>query len=290
MKVDVSPGKYVVAVSGGVDSVVLLDLLVQQPQLELVVAHFDHGIRADSTEDRELVATLSQKYGLVFDYGEGKLGLGTSEDQARRARYEYLQQVRKKHKASGVILAHHQDDAVETLVFNVLRGTRRRGMSSLQSTDGIIRPLMGHTKEEIYDYARRNNLKWREDSTNRDEKYTRNWIRRKLLPRLSPKQKRQLTDSYDEARDRNRILDVAVQAQLEELASGQGLDRRKFIALPYSVAREVMTAWLRLNDIQDIDRRLIDQLVVSVKTLPPGKKISLGRVFLNIKVDSLDLT
>jgi tRNA(Ile)-lysidine synthase len=290
MKVDVSPGKYVVAVSGGVDSVVLLDLLVKQPDLELVVAHFDHGIRADSTEDRLLVATLSHKYGLTYEFTEGKLSSGVSENQARQARYDYLRQVCRKHGATEVILAHHQDDAVETLAFNVLRGTKRKGMSSLQSKDGILRPLMGYTKEEIYDYAQRNNLRWREDSTNREEKYTRNWIRRKLLPRLSPKQKRELTESYDKAKSRNKVLDEAVEAQLEELASGQGLDRRQFVALPYSVACEIMAAWLRRNNVPDIDRRMIDQLVVSVKTLPPGKKISLGSQFLSIKTDSLDLT
>jgi tRNA(Ile)-lysidine synthase len=285
----VPPGKYVVAVSGGVDSVVLLDLLVQQPELELVVAHFDHGIREDSTEDRFLVATLSQNYGLSYEFTEGKLGSRVSEDQARQARYDYLRQVCKKHEATGVVLAHHQDDAVETLAFNVLRGTHRKGMSSLQSMDGILRPLMGYTKEEIYDYARRNNLKWREDSTNKDEKYTRNWIRRKLLPRLSKKQKRELTESYDKAKVRNQVLDEAVQAQMKEMAKGQGLDRRKFLALPYSVACEIMTAWLRQNGVQDIDRRLIDQLVVSVKTLPPGKKISLGQAFLSIGPNSLDI-
>jgi len=291
MKVSVPSGKYVVAVSGGVDSVVLLDLLVQQPHLELVVAHFDHGIRSDSIEDRKLVATLSQKHGLKFEFKEGRLGSGTSEERARRARYEYLQQVCKKHDAVGVISAHHQDDALETLAFNVLRGTRHKGMSSLQSTDGIIRPLMNHNKEEIYDYARRNDLKWREDSTNQDEKYTRNWIRRRLMPRLSKKQKSELTDSYNRARSRNQLLDAAVQQQLEELARGQGLDRRQFIALPYSVACEVMAVWLRRHDVKNVDRKLIDQLVVSIKTLSPGKKISLGRqTFLKLSIEEISLS
>lgn len=289
MQIDVEPGKYVVAVSGGVDSVVLLDLLAGMDKLDLVVAHFDHGIRPDSSEDRELVATLSQKHDLTFEFGRGKLGSGASEDQARQARYEFLRQVCNKYKATGVILAHHQDDAVETLAFNVLRGTRRKGMSSLQSTDAILRPLMGYTKEEIYDYARRKDLVWREDSTNADEKYTRNWIRRKLLPKLSKSQKRELVQSYQLSKDRNKVLDVAVKAQLEAVARGQGLDRRQFIALPYSVASEVMVAWLSQNGVRDIDRRLIDQLVVSVKTLQPGKKISLGSVFLTISSDSLDL-
>lgn len=265
-----------VAVSGGVDSVVLLDLLSKQPDLELIVSHYDHGIRADSSEDRQLVATLSHKYGLKYEFTEGKLGAKASESQAREARYEYLRQVCKKHRATGVITAHHKDDALETMAFNLLRGTRRKGVNSLKSRQGILRPLLPYSKQEIRDYAVQHNLQWREDSTNKNEKYSRNWIRRKLLPKLTPRQKDALTSSYAAAVDRNYELDTALQQQLKSLENGEGLDRRKFIALPYSVACEVMADWLRQNRLE-FDRKLIDRLVVSVKTLLPGKKVSVSK-------------
>lgn len=290
MNVQLLPGKYVIAVSGGVDSVVLLDLLAGCPNVELIVAHFDHGIRDDSLKDRQLVETLSQKYQLPFEVGEGKLGPGVSEEEARLARYAFLRQIRKKHGAAAIVTAHHQDDALETAAFNLLRGTKRKGVTSLQSTDAVVRPLIDYSKDDIKQYAHKHNLVWREDSTNSDERYARNWLRRTLLPRLNRDQKRQLHHAYKSAKVRNDEVDVAISEQLDDLKLGEGLNRQKFIALPYSVAAEVMAAWLRQNDVQNIDRRLIDVLVVSAKTLPPGKRISVrSGLFLTIGADRISL-
>jgi tRNA(Ile)-lysidine synthetase-like protein len=103
-----SDGRYVVAVSGGVDSVALLDILRQQTGLELIVAHFDHGIRKDSCQDRLLVEQLAKRYGLTFVYEEAKLGPRTSEETARRARYAFLNKVMREHQAVAIVTAHHQ--------------------------------------------------------------------------------------------------------------------------------------------------------------------------------------
>lgn len=276
MRVSVTPGRYVVAVSGGVDSVVLLDLLSKLPGLELVVAHFDHGIRPDSREDRTLVETLSQKYRLTFEYEEGKLGAGVSENQAREARYRFLQRIRKKTHAQAIITAHHADDAVETMAFNVLRGTKRKGMSSLQSGE-VIRPLLPYSKAEIVAYARKHNLRWREDSTNTDTTFARNWLRHKVLPQLSSKELQALKQQYETAASSNKEVDALVSRQLAGLETEAGLDRRSFIALPHIVAAEVMAAWLRQQHIKPIHHKLIDIAVVSVKTLPPGKSIDLDK-------------
>src|SRR4051812_4288271 len=108
MNVLLEPGKYVVAVSGGIDSVVLLDLLCANPALQLVVAHFDHGIREDSAEDAAFVAALATLQGLEFVTGTAQLGAAASEDTARKARYEFLENVRARHGAAGVVTAHHQ--------------------------------------------------------------------------------------------------------------------------------------------------------------------------------------
>ena len=113
------PGTYVVAVSGGVDSMVLLDLLAKQPDIKLIVAHYDHGIRSDSKLDRELVASSAKKYKIPFVYESGNLGPGTSENQARIARYNFLRKVQKESKADAIVTAHHQDDALETAILNI---------------------------------------------------------------------------------------------------------------------------------------------------------------------------
>src|SRR5690606_31809517 len=98
----------------------LLDMLRQQPQLQVVVAHFDHGIRPDSTEDRRLVQQVAASHGLQFVYHNGSLGSGASEDLARRARYDFLHKLRMATNAKAIITAHHQDDLLETAVYNML--------------------------------------------------------------------------------------------------------------------------------------------------------------------------
>src|SRR4051794_16456164 len=131
MKIYVGPGKYVVAVSGGVDSVGLLDLLRMDPGVKLTVSHFDHGIRDDSHLDRAHVQALARRYQLPFVYDKGALGPGASEAEARTARYQFLDNVKTKTGAHAIVTAHHQDDVLETAIINLLRGTGRKGLSSL---------------------------------------------------------------------------------------------------------------------------------------------------------------
>ena len=106
--------KYIVAVSGGVDSMVLLDMMVRAGAGELVVAHFDHGIRPDSHHDAAFVKKIAEQYGLPFESRREVLGETASEALARERRYAFLRHVAKKHNAQ-IVTAHHLDDLVETV-------------------------------------------------------------------------------------------------------------------------------------------------------------------------------
>jgi len=237
--------------------------------LSLVVAHFDHGIREDSAQDRQLVAAVARDYGLDYVYDEGFLGAGASEARAREARYGFLEQVRVVHDADAIITAHHQDDVVETALLNMLRGTKGRGLGSLRSAGKRVRPLLGVTKADIIAYATEHTLRWREDSTNQDERYVRNYVRRNVVPKMSLSQREQLLQTVHHAQVLQAEID---QLLLPHSQSGQ-LDRRWFIALPHVVAREAMAAWLRQNSVA-FNRRTIERLVVFAKTALPGKAAS----------------
>jgi len=288
MKAQLTPGKYVVAVSGGVDSMVLLDLLHGLPDVELVVAHFEHGIRKDSDEDRKLVEAAAKKYGLPFVFARGNLGAGVSEATARTVRYNFLRQVQKEQNAQAIITAHHQDDVLETAIFNLMRGTGRKGLSALQSTENLTRPLLHIYKDEILAYAREHHIKWREDSTNNDETYKRNFIRRQIMPRLNPQQKAALAAFVSRAQTSNAAID----AMLDELikSGGATMGRQWFIMLPHQVSREVMAAWLRAHDVRDFDRPLIERLVIAAKVALPGKLIDVNAdLVLHVQKHSLEL-
>lgn len=270
MKIEITPGSYVVAVSGGVDSTVLLDLLRLQPGVRLTVAHFDHGIRDDSAVDKELVAEHARRYRLPFVYDAGRLGPGASEAEAREARYAFLRKAQAACGADAIITAHHQDDVLETAIINLLRGTGRKGLSSLTSGEGIIRPLLDVPKSEIIDYARRHGLKWREDATNTDTGYLRNRIRHEILPSWSEADKRRLLALTRHMDEVNRELD-----ELLAPAAQGNLSREWFIMLPHGIAREVVASWLRGQGVREFDRRTLERLVVAGKVAEPGKAIDI---------------
>jgi tRNA(Ile)-lysidine synthetase-like protein len=270
MNINVPPGRYVVAVSGGVDSMSLLHALKSLPDVQLVVAHFDHGIRPDSKEDKKFVEQVAADYDLPFEAASGLLGPDASEAQARERRYEFLEAIRELHNASAIITAHHADDVLETAILNMLRGTGRKGLSSLGSHDKLIRPLTGTTKADILAYATEHGIRWREDSTNADTRYARNYIRQHILPRFTGEQKQRLLEIIGNVRQTNHELDEALEQLLKAQADGNHLSRAYVIQLPHKIAAEVVAAWLRRHGIREFDRKIIERIVVAAKAGRPG--------------------
>ncbi len=271
---------YIIAISGGVDSVVLLDMIARKkPETGVekplyIVAHFDHGIRSDSSEDAKFVESLAKNYGMAFVTKRADLGEGASDESARTARYEFLFNEMKKHNAESVITAHHQDDVIETMIVNILRGTGPRGLIGF-TLSSILRPFIDKSKQEILDYAVEHKLNWREDSTNLDTSYFRNYVRMKIVPKLSADQRQELikirentVKLYTEIDDQTKKLLV------QNLEKGQ-LVRARFVVLPYTVQKELTAVWLRINGLE-LDRKMIERAVLSIKTALPGKQINLN--------------
>ncbi len=188
--------KFIVAVSGGVDSVALLHMLVRQygqsSRQYLIVAHMNHGIRPDASSDAEFVRSLARSYGLDYEQADANLGPGASEERARHARYTFLNELARQYKAQ-VITAHHLDDLVETVALNVTRGTGWRGLAVFGAP--VKRPLLDMTKQDVIEYAQHHGLEWREDSTNTSDAYLRNRLRRRTTS-LTLDDKRQLHALY----------------------------------------------------------------------------------------------
>lgn len=278
-----APGHYVVAVSGGVDSVVLMHLLAAQHAdktsgVRITAAHFDHGIRDDSHLDRHLVYELSHKLGVPFVYEEGQLGPGASEDAARQARYEFLRKVQKHSNANAVITAHHHDDVVETALLNLIRGTGRKGMSSLRSRDELVRPLLHVPKSHIRAYAEANGLTWHEDSTNTDQKYRRNYIRHSVIKKAkakSPRDYNKLMTLLRRQRELNQAIDQHLELMLHVQPKRSTLRRSDVIHVPYRVATELVAEWLRSNGKRGFNRWLIDRLTVAIRTAQPHTELLL---------------
>ena len=275
MNISITPGTYVVAVSGGVDSVSLLHALTSQhlPSSRFVVAHLDHGIRSDSYYDRKFVEELARSYRLSFVAKDAHLGAGASEDEARSARYQFLRQVKTASGARAVVTAHHQDDLIETAIFNLLRGTGRKGLSPLSPRGDIQRPLIHMSKVAIIDYANAHNLAWREDSTNSDARYARNRIRSTIMPKLNSLQRDQLLQCIHSSRDINDRLDAQLIHHLHIHPARDRLDRRLFAQLPHAVSREILATWLRSHGLRDFDKKALERLSVAIKVAQKGATI-----------------
>lgn len=274
---------WIVAVSGGVDSVVLLDMLVASAAANFVVAHVDHGIRSDSQEDAALVARVAEEYGLPYESTQLKLGADASEELARTARYEWLDGIREKYGASAVATAHHQDDVIETIILNMQRGTGWRGLCSLRETVTRKRPMLNLSKESIVSYAIERGLEWREDSTNDDVRYRRNYIRHGIMPKLDSAAKRKLIKLYvAQCQLRTTIDDAILQVQ-ENVVTDLGVSRYWLIMMPENVAIELLKV---VCDYRLLSRQY-HQLLLFAKTARPGAVHEVGGVRVRAAVNHL---
>ena len=297
MQVDLpKSGVYVAAISGGVDSMALLHMLhsrrlqAQSEPLIIIVAHLDHGIRDDSSQDRILVQEIAGIYGMPFVFDEARLGQSASEATARQARYNFLNKVVENSTAQAIITAHHEDDALETAILNISRGSGRKGMTSLGNRDNLLRPLLKISKKDLINYAQTNSLKWREDSTNSNTKYKRNHIRHNVVAKFDQETKNELKQLIHKTRLANEQIDEILNAMLKDHLTDNNLDKQWLIGLPHNVGREVLATWLRQNDFRDFDKKTLERMLVGAKVSKNGAKIEvIKNAKMLVKKDQLCL-
>jgi tRNA(Ile)-lysidine synthase len=180
--------RVIAAVSGGADSVCLVHVLREARANLAGLAHFNHKLRGEaSEEDERFVAALAARLGLPFYRAEGLPGPGNLEQEARRARRAFFLELIRDGAGNRVALAHTRDDQAETVLFRVLRGSGLTGVAGIHpvTAEGFIRPLIGVTRSEVLEFLRARGIEWREDSSNLDLRFARNRIRHELLPQLA---------------------------------------------------------------------------------------------------------
>lgn len=195
-----SAQKIVVAVSGGADSLALADLLFnvrQRFDLQLCIAHYEHGLRGQaSLDDADFVKNFAENLGLKFFCENGKVKQFAAENKisietaARKLRYNFLNRVKQEMNFDAIALAHHADDQAETILMRLLRGATSSGLAAMKFSAFseeyglLIRPLLRFKKSELESYCMERGLKPRIDATNFETDMTRNKIRLELLPEL----------------------------------------------------------------------------------------------------------
>ncbi|WP_233885343.1 tRNA lysidine(34) synthetase TilS [Tenacibaculum piscium] len=183
--------KLLIAISGGLDSVVLTHLLAQL-KYDISLAHCNFQLRNEASNlDEVFVKNLSEKlkipvFSIQFDTLEyAKKQQLSTQLSARKLRYDWFEKLSENHAFDYVLTAHHADDNLETFLINLTRGTGLDGLTGIPAVNGnIVRPLLKFSRAEIQKYALENNIKWREDASNAETKYVRNKIRHQIIPVL----------------------------------------------------------------------------------------------------------
>ncbi len=214
------PGRALIAVSGGPDSValaLLLQRIASKLRLDIVIGHVDHGIQPASATVAAQVKKLADRIGVPVLCQAVHLGPHTSETKARQARYDALRAMQQQADCHYLVTAHHADDQIETVMLRFLRGSGLAGLSGIPATGpcGLVRPLLGFSKDEIGRWLRHGehianlDLDVHEDPSNRDPTHDRSWVRSVLLP---------LVNSRFEGRVDTALLEVAANASDDRAA------------------------------------------------------------------------
>ncbi len=197
-----SPGaRVIVALSGGVDSMVLTYLL-KQSGFEVEIAHCNFGLRGiEADADQKMAQEIALNYHIPFHtikfdtYHYAQKHKLSTQMAARELRYKWFHQILQETKSEAIAVAHHHDDQIETQLINLVRGTGFAGLRGMKNKRGnIIRPLLFATRADIEQFAQTHHIPWREDASNQETKYKRNYIRHKLIPVL-----RKLNPAYRQA-------------------------------------------------------------------------------------------
>ena len=250
--IDIDDSVWVVAVSGGADSLSLLHALVQlQPELPatLHVASFDHGMRGkDGAADVDFVEAICRKWDVPFSRGVNNPN-NFSEAFARQTRYDFLVSVAETRGTKTILTGHHADDQAETILMNIIRGTGLRGlrgMSQFGRVPGnpsfrLFRPFLSVTRSDILTYCQDHNLTPRIDATNLDTRYARNKIRHDLMPiirEMNPK----LTEALNRVSSQAQATYDFLQTQAETWVDKHSTMTENLISIPREPFKQLHTA------------------------------------------------
>lgn len=287
--------RIAVALSGGLDSVVLLDTVCKSQannQNQIYAFHIHHGLQKPADDWLIFCEKLAKKYKIHFDFRLLHLTdpskQGNVESRARAARYEALADLCEEYGIEDLLLAHHQNDQAETVLLQLLRGSGVAGLSGMPQTREFIgaernqsitiwRPLLNQSRSELEAYAREHKLKWIEDPSNQDTKYRRNAIRKRVIPALEKIQPGAIANI---ARSSELLSDA--QVLLNRLATQDG----KYILSQGKIKVHLLME-LAVNDLPAANNVLRYWLQTHQIAMPSQERLEAWwRDLLNTKVDS----
>ena len=287
---------FLLAVSGGVDSMVLLESFFQlKKKIETIrfsVVHIHHHLRKESDEEEEMVRKFCGERNISLEVYHWKQGIEQTagiEEKARKFRYQKLEDSMKKNNARYVVVAHHADDQAETVLMKLTRGSTLEGIAGMKpirsfSEGYLIRPFLTVDKKDLYDYASIHQIPYREDTSNQSLEYTRNRFRQEIIPLFKQEntqfnQKIQVfTQTLQEQQE--VILTIAnlwMEQELVELRNGWSWNRENYIKQPVGLQKVILVelskklgGLLSAKNVFDIQEAIISDTSQMSLNLPNG--------------------
>lgn len=260
----------------------------QRLDLHVIAVHVNHGIRTDADEDAEFVKGMMQRWHIDFEMTKLRPPkTGNLEEFGRDKRYEFFAKVLKKYKGSFILTAHHQDDDFESMMLHFLRGTRVKGLSGMRlMRENILRPLLLTSRREIDEYIAAEQIPYRDDPSNNDENFKRNFLRHKVVPVLNhvyPGLAERWQEQKNYWLDLQNLLETQAEVFMNEFLDKKlGLDRRAYAAVPFPIRATILELWYRKSSGEMVpDAQTINRWDNAILTFGSRKKTEWsGKKFL----------
>lgn len=287
---------FLLAVSGGVDSMVLLEsfFLIQKkyPLLQFSVVHIHHHLRKESDEEEAMVRNFCSERNISLEVHHWEQGASQTvgiEEKARKFRYQKLEESMNKNQAPYVVVAHHADDQSETVLMKLTRGSTLEGIAGMKPIRSfgngyLIRPFLTVNKEELYEYASIHQIPYREDASNQSLEYTRNRFRQEIIPLFkqeNPKLNQKIQEFTQTLQEQQElILHLAYQwmeQEIVELHNGWSWNRENYIKQPVGLQKVILVElskklWglLSTKNVSEIQKAVLSDKSQLSLNLPKG--------------------
>lgn len=286
---------YILAVSGGVDSMVLLEQFFQLQKkcpIMIRVVHIHHHLRKESDEEEGMVREFCRKRNLAIDvyhWEEGSSQNSGIEEKARQFRYQKLKECQRKNHASYVVVAHHADDQAETVLMKLTRGSTLDGIAGMKAIrpfgEGyLIRPFLTVDKKALYEYASIHQIPYSEDTTNQSVAYTRNRFRQEMIPlfkKENPKFNQKIQEFTKTLQEQQELIGTITYQWMEqalvELPNGWSWNKDSYLKQPIGLQKVILVEMskkigglLSTKNVSDIHKAILSDTSQLSLNLPKG--------------------
>lgn len=306
--------KVVLGVSGGPDSIFLLhilDKLKKVHPIQIIVTHVNHLLRGKESDlDENFVKSLAKEKKHLFallkkDIKKASKNLKKGlEETGREIRYKFFHEIAKKHKAAFLITAHHADDNLETIIMNFARGAGLKGLSGMKEIEKIdknlqlLRPLLTISKEEILKYLKINAIPFKEDKSNKDTIYKRNYIRHKIIPslkKINPNITSTIAKNTHHIRGISKILEEKTTAFIKKNTLNKThskIDAKSLKKQSPTLQKEIILHLYEnlIGNTRNIETSHVEEVIKIINAKEGNKKKNLGSLTFSIKNNILTIT